>query len=111
MREEVGVLRPWGDLRPAAACGGARFCVFRRSGFRGGFFWALMEGVSLAGVVGMMVGPRSPGISRPVPLVAGSGSARGISIAPAVDDLAAFFGLKKQGAWCRGSTETLAAYG
>ena len=59
---------------------------------------ALMEGVSLAGVVGNGGGSRSPGISRPVPLVAGSGSVRGISIAPAVDDLAAFFGLKKQGA-------------
>ena len=72
---------------------------------------ALLEGVSLAGGVGNGGGSRSPGISRPVPLVAGSGSARGISIAPAVDELAAFFGLKKQGAWHRGSTETLAAYG
>ena len=71
----------------------------------------MMEGVSLAGGVGMEVGPRSPGISRPVPLVAGSVSARGISIAPAVDELAAFFGLKKQGARSSFSTETLAAYG
>ena len=72
---------------------------------------ALLEGVSLAGVVGNGGGSRSPGISRPVPLVAGSGSVRGISIAPAVDELAAFFGLKKQGARSMGSTETLAAYG
>ena len=55
-----------------------------------------MEGVSLAGVVGMGGGSRSPGISRPLPLVAGSVSARGISIAPAVDDLAAFFRLFAQ---------------
>ena len=72
---------------------------------------ALLEGVSLAGGVGMAIWPRSPGISRPVPLVAGSGSARGISIAPAVDDLAAFFGLKKQRARSSGSTKTLEAYG
>ena len=39
VREEVGVLRPWGDLRPAAACVCQSFCCFRRAGFRGGFFW------------------------------------------------------------------------
>ena len=83
-----------GRRRPAFL---ERFCFFRRSGFRGEFFWALMEGVSLAGVVGMGLGSRSPGISRPVSLVAGSGSARGISIAPAVDDLAAFLRLFMQG--------------
>ena len=54
---------------------------------------ALMEGVSLAGVVGKVGGSRSPGISRPLSLVAGSVSARGISIAPAVDELAAFMRL------------------
>ena len=54
---------------------------------------ALLEGDSLAGGVGMAIWPRSPGISRPVPLVAGSVSARGISIAPAVDELAAFMRL------------------
>ena len=52
-----------------------------------------MEGVSLAGVVGKGGGSRSPGIPRPVSLVAGSVSARGISIAPAVDELAAFMRL------------------
>ena len=40
VREDVGVLRPWGDLRPAAACVLLEFfCCFRRAGFRGGFFW------------------------------------------------------------------------
>ena len=63
---------------------------------------ALLEGVSLAGGVGMIIWCRSPGISRPVPLVAGSGSARGISIAPAVDDLAAFILLLTQRTQCRG---------
>ena len=47
VREEVGVLRPWGDLRPAAACVGGRFLVSCASGFRGGFILALMEGDSL----------------------------------------------------------------
>ena len=45
VREEVGVLRPWGDLRPAAACGGAKcgfglprgiFLGFDGGGFAGG---------------------------------------------------------------------------
>ena len=49
-----------------------------------------MEGVSLVGVVGNDSGSQSPGISRPLSLVAGSVSARGISIAPPVDELAAF---------------------
>ena len=93
MREEVGVLRPWGDLRPAAACVSWEVFSFLRVGFRGGFLLALLEGVSLAGVVGMGAGPRSPRISRPLSLVAGSVSARGISIAPAVDELAAFLRL------------------
>ena len=63
---------------------------------------ALLEGVSLAGGVGMAIWPRSPGISRPLSLVAGSGSARGISIAPAVDELAAFLRLFMQSSLSRG---------
>ena len=102
VREEVGVLRPWGDLRPAAACVFGEVLVVASGGLPRGILLALMEGVSLAGVVGMMVGPRSPGISRPVPLVAGSGSARGISIAPAVDELAAFLRLFMQSSLSRG---------
>ena len=93
VREDVGVLRPWGDLRPAAACDLLEFLRLPSGGLPRRILWALMEGVSLAGGVGMALGPRSPGISRPVPLVAGSGSARGISIAPAVDELAAFMRL------------------
>ena len=67
----------------------------------------MMEGVSLAGGVGMAIWPRSPGSSRPLSLKAGSVSARGISIAPAVDELAAFFWLKKQGTRSCSSIETL----
>ena len=47
VREDVGVLRPWGDLRPAAACVCQSFCCFRRAGFRGGFFWGLQRVVPL----------------------------------------------------------------
>ena len=89
VREEVGVLRPWGDLRPAAACVLLEFLLLPSGGLPRGILLALMEGVSLAGGVGMAIWPRSPGISRPVPLVAGSV----ISIAPAVDELAAFMRL------------------
>ena len=93
MREDVGVLRPWGDLRPAAACVSWEVLRLPSGGLPRGIFLALMEGVSLAGGVGMVGGSRSPGISRPLSLVAGSVSARGISIAPAVDELAAFLRL------------------
>ena len=62
---------------------------------------ASMEGVSLAGVVEKGGGSRSPGISRPLSLVAGSVSARGISIVPAVDELAAFVLLFARGAGSR----------
>ena len=93
VREDVGVLRPWGDLRPAAACVLLEFLLLPSGGLPRGIFLALMEGVSLAGVVGKVGGSRSPGSSRPLSLKAGSVSARGISIAPAVDELAAFMRL------------------
>ena len=47
VREEVGVLRPWGEggrRRPAFR---GRFFVFARRASAGGFIWALMEGDSL----------------------------------------------------------------
>ena len=47
VREDVGVLRPWGDLRPAAACVLLEFLLLPSGGLPRGIFLALMEGVSL----------------------------------------------------------------
>ena len=41
VREEVGVLRPWGDLRPAAACVSWEVLRLRSVGLRAGIFCRL----------------------------------------------------------------------
>ena len=48
VREEVGVLRPWGDLRPAAACVWCEVFSFLRVGLPRGIFLGFAGG-SFAG--------------------------------------------------------------
>ena len=48
VREEVGVLRPWGDLRPAAACVLLEFLLLPAGGLPRGIFLGF-DGGSFAG--------------------------------------------------------------
>ena len=52
MREEVGVLRPWGDLRPAAACVFGEVFSFLRVGLPRGILFGFAGGGFAAAVVG-----------------------------------------------------------
>ena len=52
MREEVGVLRPWGDLRPAAACVSWEVFRFLRVGLPRGIYFGFDGGGFAAAVVG-----------------------------------------------------------
>ena len=52
MREEVGVLRPWGDLRPAAACVWCEVFSFLRVGLPRGIYFGFDGGGFAAAVVG-----------------------------------------------------------
>ena len=52
MREDVGVLRPWGDLRPAAACVLLEFLRLPSGGLPRGIFLGLATSGSAAAVVG-----------------------------------------------------------
>ena len=51
VREEVGVLRPWGDLRPAAACVLLEFLLLPSGGLPRGILFGF-DGGSFAGVRG-----------------------------------------------------------
>ena len=52
MREEVGVLRPWGDLRPAAACVLLEFLLLPSGGLPRGILFGFGGGGFAAAVVG-----------------------------------------------------------
>ena len=52
MREDVGVLRPWGDLRPAAACVLLEFLLLPSGGLPRGIFVGFAGGSFAAAVVG-----------------------------------------------------------
>ena len=52
VREEVGVLRPWGDLRPAAACVLLEFLLLPSGGLPRGIFLGFDGGGFAAAVVG-----------------------------------------------------------
>ena len=52
MREEVGVLRPWGDLRPAAACVFGEVLVVASGGLPRGIFFGFDIGWAAAAVAG-----------------------------------------------------------